>query len=443
MKGRKRALVMVGTVVTSLGLAAGPAGAADAVDAEGGAPPSYRMARNAAPVRGSAAGDASPRLLPGAHTYKDSIKPGEKKYYSVDLDAVSNAYISAVAVPRPGTTMGVRDGIDVSLQTADGMQCGISRHRSFLTTGGAYPVGDYADRVIKPGGACQTAGTYHFVVQRGEAVGGDAAPMPVELKYASVPPRKQRQPATPTGPGPTAPSEGSPSGAARGISGGTGFNDAPTASTGVWTDVVRPGETRFYRVPVGWGQRIYADAEFGPTAGPGAAGSAKSAAPAGKAYVINGVRMGLNNTERGYVANKTVGYQGRPAALSLDTVPAEPGNASGTALAESAKAMRFAGSYYLQVSVNPKVAEGGSGAVPVTLRIDVTKEDKPRPTPGAGAGATSGTGAGQQSADADGQGGAGAGMRAVGYAGVGTGSALLVWIGGWRVVARRRAAARQ
>ncbi|KOG91477.1 hypothetical protein ADK38_02980, partial [Streptomyces varsoviensis] len=393
---------------------------------------------------------AGPRLRPGAHTYKDTIAPGERKYYSVDLDAVSNAYVSAVAVPRPGATMGVRDGIDVSLRTADGMRCGISHHRSFLTTGGAYPVSDYADRVVKPGGACQAAGTYHFVVERGESAGGDAAAVPVELKYVSVPPPKQRQTARPPGSASAGPSVSTPSGAPRSIVGGTGFNDAPDTPAGVWTDLVRPGETRFYRVPVDWGQRIYADAEFAPPAptaprgdtgaaastGPTTATGATASAPPTRPYVINGVRMGLSNTARGYVANKTTGYQGKPATLSLDTAPAEPGNASGTTLAESTKAMRFAGSYYLQVSVNAKVADGGSGAVPVTLRIDVTKDRGPRPTPGASAGTAAGADADRRTAGASGRGHEG--MRALGYAGVGTGCALLLGLGGWTLALRRR-----
>lgn len=46
-----------------------------------------------------------------------------------------------------------------------------------------------------------------------------------------------------------------PFGTAEEISGGTGFNDAVEISEGTYSDKIVPGEYRFYKIPVTWGQR--------------------------------------------------------------------------------------------------------------------------------------------------------------------------------------------
>ena len=46
-----------------------------------------------------------------------------------------------------------------------------------------------------------------------------------------------------------------PFGTAEEIAGGTGFNDATEISEGTYSDKIVPGEYRFYKVPVTWGQR--------------------------------------------------------------------------------------------------------------------------------------------------------------------------------------------
>jgi hypothetical protein len=382
----------------------------------------YAMARDAISVRGTDSAVGGPLLRPGAHTYKDTLKPGEKKYYTVELDAKSSAYVSAVAVPAPGSTMGTQDGIDVSMQTASGISCGIPHRRTFLSMGGAYPTADYAERVVKPGTSCQTAGTYRFVVERGEASGGDAAAVPVELKYLAVRDGKQ-QTAEPDLAGPTPTATGDTGGTGgTGSAGGTGFDDAPVIRPGVLKDTVRPGETRFYRVSVDWGQQLFADAQFGSPGAP--------TAP----YVIGGIRLGLSNSARGFVTNKVGNFRGEPQTVTLDTAKADAANAGAIGLADPAKAMRFAGAYYLQVSVSPKVGGGGGDAVPVTLRVDVNRDGKPPQPPTADTGTLAPHLNHPVAAGSSG----GGGMRVVGYAGLGTGTALLAGLGGWTLAARRR-----
>ncbi|GHG79696.1 hypothetical protein [Streptomyces griseocarneus] len=407
----------VGAAVALSALATGTAEAADG-------PAAYRMASGATAVTGSGSSGDGPLLKAGASTYTDSIRPGEKKYYSVELDGQSSAFVSAVAVPRPGGSMGLRDGIEVALQAPDGTPCGSGRNRSFLSAGGAYPVADYAERVVRAGGPCASAGTYRFVVQRGDATGGDDAAVPVELKYVAEAPRKNETdaPPAPGGWSSRAPS-GPPLGEGEGVTGGTGFNDAAELRSGVWKDELRPGETRFYRVSVDAGEQLFADAEFGPTpdAGP---------------YVVRGVRLGLSNSARGYVMNRTGGYQGKPATVSLATPPAAYGDAG--AGGEAARGMHFAGWYYLQVSLSPKVRRDARDArgrgVPVTLKVEVAGARKAGHEEDIGRGGA----VGGELVAAAGGGPRNGRLRIIGYAGIGTGSALLLGLGAWTLAARRR-----
>ncbi|MFI1969099.1 hypothetical protein [Streptomyces cinnamoneus] len=402
--------------VTALGVLVGvpPAGAA-ATRAEG--PAAYRVAAGATAVRGAATSSDGPLIRAGTGTYTDSLKPGERKYYTVELDAASSAYVSAVAAPKPGGTMGVRDGIEVSLQAADGTQCGAGHHRSFLSAGGAYPLADYAERVVKPGAPCRSAGAYRFVVERGDAKGGDESAVPLELRYVAEPPRKNEteEPAGPGGWSTRAPS-GPPPGDGESVAGGTGFNDAAELRPGAWKDELRPGETRFYRVAVEAGEQLFADAEFGAERG--------GAVP----FVVSGVRVGLSNEARGHVLNKTGGYQGRPATVSLATPPAAYGGGAGGG--EAARGMRLAGWYYLQVSVNPKVRQT---AVPVTLKIATAAARRSEQEPGAGRAA-----GGVEPVAATSRGTHRQRLRLIGYAGIGTGTALLLGLGVWTLLARRR-----
>ncbi|MCC3770106.1 hypothetical protein [Streptomyces sp. UNOC14_S4] len=376
-------------------------------------PAAYRLAPDAQAVSGSESTADAPLLQPGTHTYRDTIEPGRRKYYTVRLEAGASAYVSAVAIPRPGSSMGTRDGIDVSLEAPNGAQCGLVRHRTFLSLGGAYPVADYAERAADASGVCAAAGTYRFSVERGDAAGGDPAAVPLELKYVTG----DRDSGLASDPADTPAATGGGPGPLRA---GSGFNDAVAIRPGTLDDEIGPGETHFYRVPVAAGERLEASARFGEV--PDAAGSS---------YVLTGLRMGLNNAARGYVTNKTAGYRGAPATLTLTTPPAADG--ADTAGGDAARGMRLAGWYYLQVSLNPKVGQGRpEGArIPLSLTVDVGKTLKPIPQPPESrphtAPASQRTAAGHR----DGR------LRLVGYAGVTTGSLLLLSLGAWTFAARR------
>ncbi|MBZ4318471.1 hypothetical protein [Streptomyces huiliensis] len=399
--GALRLALALGAFTTT----ATPATAAPGGTENAGPPAAYRMAPDAQEIHGAPAATAAPPLVPGDRTATDTIAPGERKFYGVLLDGTSDTYVSAVAAPRPGGAPGLRDGIDVSLQRADGTRCGPARHRSFLAEGGAYPLADRVERLAGTDGPCAGAGTYHFVVTRGDADGGDSDPVPLELTTVTRhPTAAATSPSTPDTwsseppPGPTGP--------AQHITGGSGFNDAADVRTGTWKDTIRPGETRFYRTPVTTGRQLFAKATFGD-------------APGRVPYTANGVRLGLNDATRGHVTNRTDGYQGHPVSVPLAAPP--PGRATGPE-----------GWYYLQVSLNAKAAYGRSEAVPITLTVATApaRSGPAAPRTHRGPDGTAVRGA----AVAPGPDGR---LRAVGYAGIGTGSALLLGLGGWYLAARR------
>ncbi|MGK5637615.1 hypothetical protein ACSNOK_04745 [Streptomyces sp. URMC 126] len=410
---RRSARKRIGTLLPALALGALVSTAAPATAAPGGPdgtgpPAAYRMAPGAQEIHGAPAVTATPPLIPGGRTATDTIAPGERKFYGVRVDGTSDTYVSAVAAPRPGGTPGLRDGIDVALQRADGTRCGPARHRSFLAQGGAYPLADHAERLAGTDGPCAAAGTYYFVVTRGDADGGDPAPVPLELTTATR--RPSTAPTSPSSPG-TWSSEPPPApvGPAKEVAGGSGFNDATDVRAGVWKDTIRPGETRFYRTPVAIGRQLFAKATFGDASG---------RVP----YVANGVRLGLNDGARGHVTNRTDGYQGRTVAVPLAAPPPARDTAS-------------EGWYYLQVSLNAKAALGPSGAVPVTLtvitapaRSTAAVPPGPRTYHGPG-GVTDRTASASPAPDGR--------LKTLGYVGVGTGTALLLGLGGWYLAARR------
>ncbi|MFI9721731.1 hypothetical protein ACIHFE_19070 [Streptomyces sp. NPDC052396] len=386
--------------------------------------PEYRTAPGATTISGSPSAGGGPLLSPGTHT--DALGPGEKKFYTVHLDAGSDAYVSVVLIPAPGTTLRP-ERVRLSLSGPDGRDCDTGQTR--LADGdSAHPLALLAvRRPTADGGACHRAGTYRVILDRTAETTDPKAPVfPIELKYMSEPGLKpgarsdslstdgswNTDPPTP----PTAPTHDT--------TGGTGFNDAPALGNGVWHDRLQPGETRFYRVPLTWGQQLSAAAEL-----------PRTLAPAGF-YVADGVRVALNNPARGPVTETTRAYQGTAQTLTLTTAPVAYTNRL-RAANDPAGAMRVAGWYYLQIGLHHRLGEAASAALPLTLRITVTGDAKAAP-PYRGDPVAAGFDIRADPNAAPDATGPGL-RRIVGYTGVGTGSALLLWLGCWWLLARLRA----
>ncbi|MFV2121925.1 hypothetical protein ACE14D_27280, partial [Streptomyces sp. Act-28] len=329
-----------------------------------GGPAPYAFAEDARTVEGASTTSDAPRLAAGA-VYRDVLPRDGRLVYRVDLDDVGHAYVSAVAVPPPGARLSFQDGLRISLQDRDGSDCGGTATR-FGAAEFARPIVAYADRTLEPGRSlCRGAGAYYVVVERDGRRTSSGEPWGLELRHLLEPGLRS--------PGPTgAPGDWSgasprpPAGGPRERAGGTGFSDAPGLAEGEWTDRVEPGGSRFYRVPVDWGQRLFVSADLGSSTGDGFVGSALAVA-------LYNPALGLVDSE------DSLSYDGRQKSAALDPLPPVAYENRFSSDSETS-GLRFAGWYYLRVSLNPKVGERfGAKPYGLTLRVDVEGEAEAAP----------------------------------------------------------------
>ncbi|MFB6981904.1 hypothetical protein [Streptomyces scopuliridis] len=399
-----------------------------------GEPGPYAFDPGAQRISGAATTSQAKQLDDGG-TYRDAIEPGGTLVYRLNLDAETNTYVSAVAVPRPATTVAYGDKIEISLQDSQGSDCG-SNDAQFGSAGKfPRPLAAYAYRLIDEGAySCQGAGAYYVVIERTGEDTSTPEPWELEIRHVSEPKL--------TSPGPSEAPSGWPSaspepagGEPRARAGGTGFYDAAELGKGEWTAEIEPGATLFYRVPVDWGQQIFAAADLGSAA---AAGS-------GPGFVSGAFSMALYNPARGLVdSTNSLSYNGKQKTTALDPLPPVAyENRFGSRTGD--KEMRFAGWYYLRVSLNPEVGEKfGAGPYGLMLRVDVTGDPKSAPAYAGPAGDFSVNPGDRQAAADDGKTGTAAAdsgtMKVVAAAGIGVGTVLVLGLGVWTLLARRRAA---
>ncbi|MFD7838887.1 hypothetical protein [Streptomyces sp. NPDC059761] len=429
--GRVRTTVLVGAA--ALALAGGLPGAVQAATAPPQPAAGYQGAEGAKRIEGAPSSADAP-LVAAGQAYADTIGPGER-VYRLNLDDSSSAYFSAVLRPPRGAKVGYGDGLEVEIMTKEGERCPNNPGRA----GFGYdpvPLGAVGVRRLAEDAECQGAGVYFAKVTRTAAKDSDPGAWPVELLL-------QREPGLATGTAPTTAPSVWPSASptlpgsepvAR--SGGTGFNDARALGSGVWRDDLRPGQTRFYRVPLDWGQQLGLSAELAGARMTKSYGSASG-----------GLSVALYSPYRGLVEDKDVPYAGKQAGVTLPkTAPVAYENRfSDTG---EVRGVRLAGWYYIAVTLGAKVAEFTEDAspVPLTLRMDVTGGPAKGPAytesltaAGFGVGADEraaardGLTAPEAAAAADGR----SVMRVVAGAGFGTGTVLLLVLGGWFLLGRR------
>ncbi|MCF3178349.1 hypothetical protein IPZ70_00010 [Streptomyces polychromogenes] len=425
--------VRAALVAGALGAALWPAGSALA------APqplPEYRVADGARRIEGKPSTADAPLLEAGA-VYEDVLAPGER-VYRLNLDAASSVYVSAVLHPPPGTAAGYGDGLEVEVMTTGGRSCPGNPGRAAFGYD-AVPLGAVGQRLLVEDAECQAAGTYYVKVTR-SAAGKDSprAAWPVELQV-------RREPAPAAGTAPTAAPGAWPSASPvlpgtdpvpRG--GGTGFNDARALGAGVWRDELRPGQTRFYRVPLDWGQQLGIGAEI-----------AKARMTKDYGSASDGLTVALYSPYRGPVESGGTSYDGKQAAVTLPrTAPVAYGNRFADEAA--VRGVRVAGWYYVAVTLGGKVGEftEDAAAVPLTLRVAVSgggSAAAPAYRESLGA-AGFGVGEAERSAAREGLTAPEAAaareddrsaMRVVAVAGFGAGAVLVLALGGWVLLARR------
>ncbi len=411
-------------------LAAGPAVPAGAARAAGaaGASAGYGFADGVLPVAGASDTEGAETLAAGS-AYRSSLPREGTRYYRLDLDAASDAYVSVTAVPGAGEEVTAVDGIRVSVRDADGGSCSV-HSATFGAARSPRPVTAWGVREVGPGGnRCQGPGTYYVGVERTRPQDSPPDDWDLELTVATEPGLRR----TGTTKAPETWDSASPEplgGEPERRAGGSGFAHATLLGQGVWRDDIRPGQTLYYRVPVDWGHQVYATAEL--------AGSADASG-----YATGALRLALHNPVRGEVADAAKGYTGRRTTVGLAPLP-PVAYANRYATAGRVAALRFAGDYYVVVHLAAQAADDfGQGPFGLTLRLrlggaarsgpEYAGESRPKglfevsardriAAPGGGSGA-----AGDDTA-----------MKAVAVGGIGTGSLLLLVLAVWTAAARRR-----
>ncbi|MEU3889241.1 hypothetical protein [Streptomyces sp. NPDC029041] len=426
--------VRVGAAAVVLGTTAAmvPGQASAAAHQASGTPSPYAFADGALRVQGArSTGDAA--LLKPGEAYRSSLPGNGKVNYRLDLDATSDAYVSVTAAPAPGSTVSVIDGIKVTVQDAEGNTCSDDTTR-FGAARSPHPVAAWGMREISPNRPlCTKPGAYYLSVERVDPKGEGSSPDAWDLELVAM--TEPRTAGTEATGSPEVWNSATPQplqGDARHRKGGAGFTGATPLGQGVWRDDIRPGQTLFYAVPVDWGQQISVTADLGSSE-TGATG-----------YTSDALHLTLYNPARGDVADVGVGYNGGQRSGSLPPLP-PVGHANRYSATSQVSAMRFAGSYYLVAHLSQDVADTfGDGPFKMTLRVTVSGEPRSGPeyagesvpegvfevTDEDREAAAEGVAAGRDTA-----------MRALAVGGIGTGSALLVGLGVWSLVARRRTVA--
>ncbi|MEV6110447.1 VWA domain-containing protein [Streptomyces sp. NPDC051940] len=310
--------------------------------------------------------------LAGPGQYLDSIGPGETRWYSAALDAISAADFGATAVPNPGVPVKYGDGIRLRLRATDPYtsQCD-AQDDNVQQEEGARVLTNAVSRIPSPDGgqACDKAGRYLFSVERVTSPGADQARWPLELRLGVEAPLKAG--VTPAQSETEYADIALPTAAPKDVEGGTGFNDARALTAGVWRDRLLPGQTRYYKIPVGWGQQLRYRAEF--------ANEPKLQEGSG---VSSYVDTDLYSEGRGIVGDgpytSSRSYYGDPVATDLGTVPVSWTNRWESA--GTVRAVRHQGDYYLTVRLGPNAARfAQNAAIGVVLRVAVAGEAKAGP----------------------------------------------------------------
>lgn len=209
------------------------------------------------PVDGSPSPTGAPLVAPGQ--YADTVAAGgaRTKYYAIDLVRTETVYITSTIIPATLRGGGITGRLIVlmRLQDSTGRRC-LSPDRADepLLAGKVDPVSALVSGAVggpKWSRRCPTSGRFIVAVTRQSS---STVATRAEVIVRLEPPVAAAGPPgiTVVPPGLTAPKAGKAIAAV----GGTSFNNAALVSTGTYRDTLSTGETRYYRVNLGWGQRL-------------------------------------------------------------------------------------------------------------------------------------------------------------------------------------------
>ena len=331
-------------------------------------------------ITGATSAAAGP-LLPQPGQYVDDLVRGSAdsgsfgsvRYYTVSLQRGVVAYFSATLITPQQPTDGT--SADLSLSVSDLTQssgCTLHDDEFDLEEGGLVaPISVAVSTAVVGtsdwGDGCPVRGTFVVKVTRtGDAY--ENQPLPLELGYRLEPPADTAGQPPAASPASDVPAQ--PSGAAHAIAAGDSFDNAPTLRAGTYQDTIVSGQTRYFRVPLAWGQRF--------------------------AFIFTPSRVAANGGEGVYalvsVANPVRGPAGLASSTTTSTL--DFGGDGGTLAGSTGAPVRYenrsadgdrvsaygiAGDYFLTLSLG----YGDNGArlrVPYSLAITVLGTAEPGPS---------------------------------------------------------------
>ncbi|MGW8762013.1 vWA domain-containing protein [Streptomyces sp. NPDC055815] len=330
-------------------------------------------------IEGTPTRDGAPALPPGQ--YLDTIGPGEKRYYAVDLDSVSTVDFAATAVPQPGAAVDTVDKLTTTLVWVSGIGdeggCA-TKSVIFQQDEGATPLTSAVSRIPTETrySTCDNAGRYWLAVERESKPRSDAARWPLELVHGverplpagTVPAQSESEY------GAGGPKAVLPVGDPKDVRGGTGFNDAQELGPGVWRDRLLPAQTLWFKVPVGWGQQLRYDVEFANEPTVGQFGSSVMSYAGTEVYTPARQPVGFGTG----VFDSQRTYNGEPTALKMGTVPVAWSNRYEAN--PNVIPVHTPGGHYIAVTLGADAARiARNPEIAVVLRIAVLGEEKAGP----------------------------------------------------------------
>lgn len=331
-------------------------------------------------VEGSKSPDAAPTIKPGQYATTVDAKNAEPEYFTIDKEPGSSLWVSVTArPPNQG-----QDRQDLAIQMTDPTQTCQAEGSNWSVPLGTHkwqPVFVAATSVdprVKKTQKCAESDRVLLVIA-GRGTTGPGGGWDAELTIDEEPAVDDRSELPPADKAADLSNQSTWRGSAEAtkVVGGTGFPDAPTVQTGVYSDTIVPGERLLYRVPAEFGQRVVSDLHF-PRTDP-ATSNALNELPTGQ---IKGLGVGgqiygpgratLNRGDELIVARVVQGIKG--VSLALKTPEVRYLNRT----VDSLRGASTAGYYYIEVNA-AKDDNNQAYTIPFQLKVDVQGEPSGEP----------------------------------------------------------------
>ncbi|WP_353950898.1 VWA domain-containing protein [Knoellia sp. S7-12] len=325
------------------------------------------------PVVGTASAAGAPSITAGQYT--DTLMTGEgRRHYTLRRTMSGSTLRVAVTMRPPYTETANQELVRMRLTVADqpcedGLAARIgSSAFAGLVTGTLRLSGTKSLRQAKATD-CETSDTVTLSLDRED---GSATPNPAEILVMEEPPVEGGDalpPADDDRPQQVAPAPVNP----MPVVGGPTFSSAPRIAPGSWKETFVSGETLFYRIPVGWGQRLRVSVASAPGSVTDEVRRLTHYAPV------------LYAPDRGIVGEASLSYGSFGQKRHTQQVSAEvryrnreiPGS----------PVVDLAGDYFIRIAI-PHSRQDATAEVPMMFRVEVEGTVEGAPTY---AGASSGS----------------------------------------------------